>query len=123
MTILLRLIVRALCYFILNILLLSLDFLQILNINERIYRNIISFSNFDFLFFLNIYDLECINDKVEFYFLSLVYYAFNSRYRMKHTIKYSINIVLIMSEFKNLFVQFRVNNKLKYNDDCCSLKI
>ena len=94
---------RALCYFILDILLLSLDFLHILNINDRIHRSIILFSNFDFLFFFNIYDLECIDDKVEFYFLFLVYYVFNSRYRMKHTIEYSINVVLIISELKNLF--------------------
>jgi len=115
--------VKTLCYFILNILLLSLDSLHILNINGRIYKSIILFGNFNSLSFFNIYDFECIDDKVELYFLFLVYYAFNSRYRIKHTIEYSINVVLIMSELKNLFARFQVNNKFKYNDNCCSLKI
>jgi len=123
MIILLRLIVRTLCYFILDILLSLLDFLHILNINERIHRSIISFNSFDFLFFLDIYDLECIDNKVEFHFLFFVYYAFNFRYRMKHTTKYSINVVLIMSELRNLFVRLQINNKFKYSDDCYSLKI
>jgi len=58
------------------------------------------------LFFLNIYNLEYINNKVEFYFLSFVYYAFNSCYRIKYIVDYSINIILIVSELENLFVRF-----------------
>jgi len=119
----LRLIIRTLCYFILDILLLLLNFLHILNINERIRKSIILFNNFDSLFFLNIYDLKCIDNKVEFYLLSLVYYAFNSRYCIKHTTVYFINVVLIVSELRNLFVRFRINNKFKYSDNRRSLKI
>jgi len=119
----LRLIIRTLYYFILDILLLLLDFLQILNINKRIYRSTILFSNFNSLFFLNIYNLECIDNKVKLYLLFLISYAFNSPYCIKYTIEYSINIVLIIIELKNLFVRLRINNKFKYSDNYYLLKI
>ncbi len=115
--------IRILCYFILNILLLLSNFLHILNINRSIYKSIILFTSFDSLFFLNIYNLEYINNKIEFYFLFVVYYIFNSCYCIEYIIKYSINIVSIVSKLKDLFVRLRVNNKFKYNNNYCLLKI
>jgi hypothetical protein len=119
----LHLIVKVLYYFILNIFLLLLDFLYILNINKYIYRSTILFSIFNSLFFLIIYNLEYINNKVELYFLSFVYYIFNFRYCIEYIVEYSINIVLIINKLKNLFVRLRVNNKFKYNNNWCLLKI
>jgi len=48
---------------------------------------------------------------------------FSSRYRIEYIVEYSINIVLIVNEFENLFVRLQINNKFKYNNNCCSLKI
>jgi len=98
----LRLTIKALYYFILDILLLLLDFLHILNINKRIYRSIILFSNFDSLFFLNTYNLEYINNKVKLYVLSFVYYIFNSCYCIKYIVEYSI--VWLLGRVEHFFL-------------------